>query len=91
MSRSGSTALSATSRRWPLYMIGALPAFWFLYLGLTGGLGVEPIKALEHGWAELALQLLIVGSGRHAAADICRDQPDPQFRRALGADWSSTM
>ena len=27
---------------------------------LTGGLGVEPIKALEHEYGELALQLLIL-------------------------------
>ena len=38
---------------WPVYFIGVIPAFWFLYLGLTGGLGAEPIKALEQetgGW-----------------------------------------
>lgn len=44
---------------WPLYMIGVLPPVWFLYLGLTGGLGVEPIKALEHRLGELALQMLV--------------------------------
>ena len=44
---------------WPLYIIGALPPVWFLYLGLTGGLGVEPIKALEHRLGELALQMLV--------------------------------
>jgi sulfoxide reductase heme-binding subunit YedZ len=44
---------------WPLYILGALPPFWFLYLGLTGGLGFEPIKELEHRIGELALQMLI--------------------------------
>ena len=32
-----------------------------LYLGQTGGLGREPIKALEHELGEIALQLLIIG------------------------------
>ncbi len=45
---------------WPVYMIGALPPFWYLWLGLTGGLGVEPIKALEHAIGVLALQALIL-------------------------------
>ncbi|UWQ54033.1 protein-methionine-sulfoxide reductase heme-binding subunit MsrQ [Leisingera caerulea] len=45
---------------WPVYLLGALPAPWLFYLGLTGGLGVEPIKALEHEYGELALQLLIL-------------------------------
>ena len=42
-----------------VYSLGVLPPAWLLYLGLTGGLGVEPIKALEHRLGELALQLLI--------------------------------
>ena len=45
---------------WPVYVLGALPPLWFLYLGLTGGLGAEPINALEHKLGELALQMLIV-------------------------------
>lgn len=45
---------------WPLYLVGVLPPVWFLWLGLTGGLGVEPIKALEHRLGELALQMFIV-------------------------------
>ncbi|MGI9389652.1 MAG: protein-methionine-sulfoxide reductase heme-binding subunit MsrQ [Boseongicola sp.] len=45
---------------WPIYALGALPPLWFLYLGLTGGLGAEPIKALEHKLGELALQVFIV-------------------------------
>ncbi len=47
---------------WLVYLLGALPPVWFLYLGLTGGLGgVEPIKALEHELGELALQAVILG------------------------------
>ncbi|WP_208350820.1 protein-methionine-sulfoxide reductase heme-binding subunit MsrQ [Pseudaestuariivita rosea] len=46
---------------WPLYIIGVLPAIWLFYLGLTGGLGVEPIKELEHQLGLIGLQLLIAG------------------------------
>ncbi|MEQ9038366.1 MAG: protein-methionine-sulfoxide reductase heme-binding subunit MsrQ [Silicimonas sp.] len=45
---------------WPLYIVGVLPPAWFLWLGLTGGLGVEPINELEHRLGELALQTFIV-------------------------------
>ena len=44
---------------WLVYIVSVLPPAWFLYLGLTGGLGVEPIKELEHKLGELALQLFI--------------------------------
>ena len=68
---------------WPLYILCAIPGFWFFYLGLTGGLGVEPIKALEQELGEFALQLLIVGLAvtplrRFAGLNLIR------FRRAIG-------
>jgi methionine sulfoxide reductase heme-binding subunit len=68
---------------WLVYVLGLLPAPWFLYLGLTGGLGVEPIKALEHELGLVALQLLIAGLAitplrRFAGVNLIR------FRRALG-------
>ena len=46
---------------WPLYILYLLPVPWLLYLAQTGGLGREPIKALEHELGEIALQLLIIG------------------------------
>ncbi len=68
---------------WAVYTLGALPAPWFLYLALTGGLGVEPIKALEHELGELALQLLILGLAvtplrQHLGLNLIK------FRRAIG-------
>ena len=68
---------------WLIYVAGLLPAPWFLYLGLTGGLGVEPIKALEHELGLVALQLLIAGLcitplRRFAGLNLLR------FRRAVG-------
>ena len=68
---------------WVVYLVGVLPAPWLFYQGLTGGLGVEPIKALEHEYGELALQLLLAGLAitplrRHAGLNLLR------FRRAIG-------
>ncbi len=68
---------------WVVYLIGVLPAPWFVYLGATGGLGFEPIKALEHELGELALQLLVAGLAitplrRHLGINLIK------FRRALG-------
>lgn len=46
---------------WLLYLLGALYPGWLLYLGVSGGLGPDPVKALEHALGEAALQLLILG------------------------------
>lgn len=68
---------------WTLYLLLAVPAPWYLYQGLTGGLGVEPIKALEHALGEFALQLAIAGLAvtplrRWAGVNLLK------FRRAIG-------
>ena len=78
--------LNAILRRipvWAVYLTGALPAPWLFYQGLTGGLGVEPIEALEHEYGRLALQLLILGLAvtplrRHLGLNLMK------FRRAIG-------
>lgn len=68
---------------WPVYLIAALPPVWLLYSGLTGGLGADPVKALEHEMGELGLKLLIASLlvtplRRFAGINLLR------FRRALG-------
>lgn len=68
---------------WPVYVLGALPPVWFLYLGLTGGLGAEPINALERRLGEIALQALIAALAvtplrRFTGVSLLR------FRRAIG-------
>ncbi|MHA7875005.1 protein-methionine-sulfoxide reductase heme-binding subunit MsrQ [Roseivivax sp.] len=68
---------------WVVYLLGALPAPYLFYLGLTGGLGVEPIEALEHEYGLMALQFLIAGLAitplrRHLGVNLLK------FRRALG-------
>ena len=79
-------ALNRGARRvpsWLLYILGILPAGFFLYLGMTGGLGPEPIKSLEHELGEFALKLLIVGLAitplrKHLGVNLLK------FRRAIG-------
>ena len=81
-----SDRINGAARRVPvgaLWLIGLLPAAWFLYLGLTGGLGAEPIKALEQELGAVALQLLIAGLAitplrQHLRINLLR------FRRAIG-------
>lgn len=68
---------------WPLYILGALYPAWLLWQGMTGGLGVDPVKVMEHALGERGLQLLIATLAvtplrRYAGLNLLR------FRRALG-------
>jgi len=44
---------------WPIYILALFPGVWDFYLGFTGGLGPEPIKALEHELGRFAIQMFI--------------------------------
>jgi methionine sulfoxide reductase heme-binding subunit len=44
---------------WLVYVVGFLPAAWFLYLGLTNQFGADPVKQLEREYGEWALRFLI--------------------------------
>jgi len=78
--------INTTLRRipaWTIYIVGAAWAAWLFYLGLTGGLGPEPINALEREYGALGLKLLIAGLAvtplrRYAGLNLLK------FRRALG-------
>lgn len=78
--------LNVLARRiptWVLYITYLLPVPWLLYLAQTGGLGREPIKALEHELGQIALQLLIIGLTitplrRYLGLNLLK------FRRAFG-------
>lgn len=68
---------------WAVYILYLLPVPWLLYLAQTGGLGVEPIKELEHELGQIALQLLIIGLAitplrRYVGLNFLK------FRRAYG-------
>lgn len=86
MKRSLLDSVNGAARRVPtgaIYIAGVLPVPWLLYLAQTGGLGREPIRALEHELGELALQLLILvllisPLRRFAGLNLLK------FRRAVG-------
>lgn len=68
---------------WAVYLIGFVPMPFLFWQGINGQLGVDPVKALEHEYGELALQLLIVGlaitpARRHLGLNLLK------FRRAIG-------
>ncbi|MFK7874500.1 MAG: protein-methionine-sulfoxide reductase heme-binding subunit MsrQ [Paracoccaceae bacterium] len=68
---------------WAVWVLYLLPVPVLLYMGMTGGLGREPIKALEHELGEIALQLLIIGLSitplrRYLGVNLLK------FRRAFG-------
>jgi sulfoxide reductase heme-binding subunit YedZ len=55
-------ALNAVLRRvpvWVVWIFGLLPGLWLVVQLFTGGLGADPLKALEHGFGLRALQFLI--------------------------------
>lgn len=68
---------------WPFYVLAAIYPAWLFYLGLAGGLGADPVKALEHTMGERALQLLILGLAvtplrKHLGLNLIK------FRRMIG-------
>jgi len=78
--------LNTIARRvptWVVYIVGLLPIPWSLFQAQTGGLGAEPIKALEKELGLLALQLLIAGLAITPARRYLRLNLI-KFRRALG-------
>lgn len=66
-----------------LYLGGAAWGGWLFWLAATGGLGVEPIEALEHRYGKLALQLIVVGLAVTPLRQWAGLNLMP-FRRALG-------
>ncbi|MBF9057603.1 protein-methionine-sulfoxide reductase heme-binding subunit MsrQ [Rhodobacterales bacterium HKCCSP123] len=80
------TRVNAGLRRvpaWTLYIAGAAWGGWLFWLGATGGLGVEPIEALEHRYGELALQLIVAGLAVTPLRQWAGLNMMP-FRRAIG-------
>lgn len=68
---------------WPVYLLTPVPGLLVFYQGLTGKLGPEPVKALEHELGLYALWLLMAGLcitplRRYAGINLLR------FRRAIG-------
>jgi sulfoxide reductase heme-binding subunit YedZ len=66
-----------------VYIVGFIPAVWWLELGLTDQLGADPMKALEHALGLWALRFLIASLAitplrQLTSVNLIR------YRRALG-------
>lgn len=78
--------INALARRvpvWAVWLGYGWPAPWLVWQGATGGLGAEPIKALERELGGIALQLMVIGLcltplRRYLGVNLLR------FRRAIG-------
>jgi sulfoxide reductase heme-binding subunit YedZ len=78
--------INSALRRVPprlIYVVAAAWAAWMFWRGVTGDLGADPVKALEHTYGERALQLVVLGLAitplrRYAGLNLIR------FRRAIG-------
>lgn len=78
--------LNATLRRipsWTIYIAATLYVVWRFYLGMTGGLGPEPINAIERELGLTALQVVTLGLAvtplrKHLGVNLMK------HRRAIG-------
>ena len=77
--------VNALARRvptWAVYSLGLVPLGLLVWGAIFGGLGVDPVKAIEHRLGELGLQFLLASLAitplRRVGLNLLR------FRRALG-------
>ena len=78
--------INAAARRVPpgaIYALALLPLAWLVAAAATGGLGIDPVKEMEHRLGLWGLQLLVAGLcvtplRRFAGVNLIR------FRRAIG-------
>lgn len=77
--------LNAFARRvptWVVYSLGIAPLAFIVWGAVAGGLGVDPVKVIEHRLGELGLQFLLASLTitplRRLGLNLIR------FRRALG-------
>ncbi|KEO52213.1 protein-methionine-sulfoxide reductase heme-binding subunit MsrQ [Thioclava indica] len=87
MSMAGlSTPINGALRRvpsWVVYLAGLIPLAWVVYLTFTGGIGVDPVKGIEHRLGKIALWFLVGGlaitpARRWLGLNLIR------YRRAIG-------
>jgi methionine sulfoxide reductase heme-binding subunit len=67
---------------WVVYGLGLVPLGFLVWGAVFGGLGIDPVKAIEHRLGELGLQILLASLAitplRRLGLNLIR------FRRALG-------
>jgi methionine sulfoxide reductase heme-binding subunit len=68
---------------WSIYILCAAWVAWLFWLGATGGLGAEPINALEREYGEFAIKLIVAGLVVTPLRDLTGVSLI-KFRRAIG-------
>jgi sulfoxide reductase heme-binding subunit YedZ len=68
---------------WAVWLAGAVPVLWLTWLLVSGGLGADPVKRLEHGLGEWGLYFLIASLAVTPVLRLGRINL-MRFRRALG-------
>ncbi|MCK0141606.1 protein-methionine-sulfoxide reductase heme-binding subunit MsrQ [Aliiroseovarius sp. F20344] len=68
---------------WGVYAAGLLWPAWLFYLAVSGAIGIDPVKSLEHELGELGLQALIFGLAITPLRSIIGINLI-RFRRAIG-------
>lgn len=68
---------------WPVYVVGAVLPLWLTWRAVQGGLGVDPVKTIEHTLGLWALKLILATLAvtplrRFAGINLIR------YRRAIG-------
>ncbi len=75
-------ALARRVPTWVVYGLGLVPLAFLVWGAVAGGLGADPVKAIEHRLGELGLQFLLASLAitplRRVGLNLIR------FRRALG-------
>ena len=79
-------AVNHVARRvpaWTIYVAGTTPPVWLLWAGASGGLGADPVKAIERTLGLWALKLIVAGLCitpllRFAGVNLVK------YRRAVG-------
>jgi sulfoxide reductase heme-binding subunit YedZ len=66
-----------------VYLAGTLPLLWIIWLLFHDGLGIDPVKEIEHRLGKIGLQFIVAGLAvtpmrRFAGVNLLR------FRRAIG-------
>lgn len=78
--------LNGPLRRLPpgaVYLLGLIPLGWIIWLTLSGGIGVDPVKGIEHRLGKVALWFLIGGLTITPALRLLRLNLI-RYRRAIG-------
>lgn len=81
-----SARLNGTLRRVPpgvVNVLGLIPLGWIIWLTLSGGIGIDPVKGIEHRLGKVALWFLIGGLAITPALRLLRLNL-LRYRRAVG-------